>query len=84
MYSRVLKFHRNVSIAALGTLVFAKMPQDSVELRQKFDKLCKNAYNLSSALRSASVNQSELDILRKKLETHHDIVPKCLVDQQVS
>lgn len=84
MNSLISKVCRNFSIATLSTLVIAKMPQETDELRQKFDRLCKNAYNFTSALTSANVNQSDIDDLREKLKTHHDIVPKCIVDHQVS
>lgn len=83
MYSLFMKFQKSVSLVTLGSLVVAKMPQDSVDLRKKFERLCKSAYDFNSAIKDANILQSDLDDLRKNLESFHDVVPKSLVDHQV-
>lgn len=81
-----LSYETRVSLITFGSLVFAKMSNtsdQSDELKAKFENACKNAYDFNSALKLSNVLQSDIDDLRKKLETKKRIVPKSLNDRQV-
>lgn len=70
-------------LAAFGSLVIAKMSNESDELRSRFSTICQKAYNLPHALKMSNVLQSDLKELRKKLKSKSNLIPKTLDDRQV-
>lgn len=82
-----LSYETRISLIAFGSLVLAKMSNESDQsdddLKARFEKTCKNAYDFNCALKSSNVLQSDLDDLRKKLDSKSKIVPKSLNDRQV-
>lgn len=79
----ILRYKKSVSITALGSLVLAKMSKESDDLRARFSGICQKAYDLPGALETANVSYSELEELRREVNSMSQVVPKSLDDRQV-
>lgn len=59
------------------------MSKESDDLRARFSGICQKAYDLPGALETANVSYSELEELRREVNSMSQVVPKSLDDRQV-